>query len=154
MGNWRTVNVVGTMSAADAAKLRDLLDWGDYMRRGSFASGDLQPPPEAECLSFSSASPGLCGLGAWPAETMNRCGNLHERDYSVADVHRAVEILVRLAPSMLLKVHCGGEYESDVCVATISVGEGLVVIGKPEQATVSAPSTAQMYANLVTNMTR
>jgi hypothetical protein len=148
MGNWRTVTITGTMSAADSAKLRALLDWGDYMSR------DHQPPPETDCLSFSTAHPGLCGLGNWPAEKMDRSGNLHERDYSVEDVAAALRVLVHAAPSMLLKVHCGGEYESDECVATISVGEGLVVTGKPEKATVDGPSTAQMQANLMANLYR
>jgi hypothetical protein len=148
MGNWRTVNIAGTMSAADAARLCDLLDWGDYADR------DRDVPREAECLSFSSAHPGLSGLGAWPDTTMDRRGNLHERDYTVEDVHRALEALVVLAPSMLLKVHCGGEWESEECVATISVGEGLVVTGKPERDTVAGPSVAQMHAHLLTNLLR
>jgi hypothetical protein len=151
VGNWRTVNITGTMTAADAAKLRKVLDWGDY-------SGGLaryrDMPAGADCLSFSSVSPGLCGLGAWPAEQVNRCGNLHERDYSVRDVAEALEALVHIAPSMLLKVHCGGEYEAGECVAAISVGEGLVVIGKPERATVDGPGEDQMLANLARNMMR
>lgn len=148
MGNWRTVNMTGTMTAADAATLRRLLDWGDYMINRP------EMPSEVECLTFSSHSPGLCGLNDWPAPTVTRCGNLHERDYSVADVHRALEALVHVAPSMLLKVHCGGEYESDICVATISVGEGLVVTGKPEVETITGPSVAQMQANLMRNLLR
>lgn len=148
MGNWRTCNIVGTMTADDAVKLREVLDWGDYV------TGRRDVPLDAECLSFSSASPGLAGLGAWPAENISRCGNLHERDYSVQDVARALETLVRIAPSMMLKVHCGGEYESDECVATISVGEGLVVVGKPERETVDGPSTEQMVANLYRNLLR
>jgi hypothetical protein len=111
-------------------------------------------PPDVDCLAFSSVHPGLCGLGAWPAETVSRCGNLHERDYSVRDVAKALEVLVHIAPSMLLKVHCGGEYESGECVATISVGEGLVVVGKPERETVDGPGEDQMLANLARNMTR
>jgi hypothetical protein len=145
MGNWRTVNIVGTMSAEHAARLREALDYGDYTRMGKM-------PPGVDCLAFSSVHPGLCGLGAWPAETMNRCGNLHERGYSVEDVAAALRVLVESAPSMLLKVHCGGEYESETCVATISVGEGLVVVGKPERETVDTPSDDQMLGNLYRNL--
>ena len=148
MGNWRTVNVVGTMSAEHAAKLRRLLDWGDYVTVVD------EPPRDAECLSFSTRHPGLCGLGDWPAETMNAAGNLHERDYSVEDVATALRVLIHHAPSMLLKVHCGGEYEADECVATISVGEGLVVVGKPEVATITGPSLQQMHGNLLRNLLR
>jgi hypothetical protein len=145
MGNWRTVNIVGTMSAEHAARLREALDHGDYTLMGKM-------PPGVGCLAFSSVHPGLCGLGAWPAETMNRCGNLHERGYSVEDVAAALRVLVEFAPSMLLKVHCGGEYESETCVATISVGEGLVVVGKPERETVDTPSDDQMLGNLYRNL--
>jgi hypothetical protein len=145
VGNWRTVNIMGTMSAEHAALLREALDYGDYALTGKM-------PPGADCLAFSSVHPGLCGLGAWPAENMNRCGNLHERDYSVQDVAEALKVLVLFAPSMLLKVHCGGEYESQTCVATISVGEGLVVVGKPERETVDVPSDDQLLANLARNL--
>jgi hypothetical protein len=146
VGNWRTVNVVGTMSEADAATLRDLLDYGpDYMNRVD---------SRYACLAFSSHSPGLCGLGGWPAATMDRSGNLAERDYSVEDVAEALRALVQAAPSMLLKVHCGGEYESEDCIATISVGEGLVRTGKPEVEKIAGPSEAQMMGNLMTNLMR
>ena len=106
VGNWRTVNVTGTMSAEHAARLRELLDWRDYGYAGH------EPPHGTDCLSFSSIMPGLAGLGAWPATEISRSGNLHERDYSVEDVATALRALVLLAPSMMLKVHCGGEYES------------------------------------------
>ena len=55
---------------------------------------------------------------------------------------------------MMVKVHCGGEYESEECVATISVGEGLVVVGKPERETVDGPSDEQMLGNLARNLLR
>lgn len=145
VGNWMTVNMAGTMSAEHALRLHAALDTGD---------GFEPACEEAFCLAFSSMRPGLCGLGAWPAETVSRCGNLHERDYSVRDVAKALEALVHIAPSMLLKVHCGGEYESGECVATISVGEGLVVVGPPEVATIEAPSDDQMMGNLLRNLLR
>lgn len=147
MGNWRTVNMTGTMSAADAAKLRRLLDEGDWRAPSAV-------PDNADCLSFSSTHPGLCGLGDWPAEAVNRSGNLAERDYTVMDVQIALESLVRVAPSLLLTVHCGGDYESDECVATIRVGEGLVRTGPPEVERIDPPSPAQMNANLWRNLLR
>ncbi len=157
MGNWRTVNITGTMSAADALALDPLLDQRDLENR------EVWGKPYA-CLSYDSISPGLCGLGNWPVmlaavysdpgHVPTRCGNLAERDYSVEDVADALREMVRVAPSMLLKVHCGGEYESDECVATISVGEGLVVVGKPEQPTVAGPPEDQMMGNLFANLMR
>lgn len=146
MGNWRTVNLVGTMSAAHAALLLDLLDEGPDYERG-------WDQPYA-CLTFSRARPGLCGLGEWPAEHVNRAGNLAERDFTVEDVARALRALVEVAGSMMLKVHCGGDYESDECVATISVGEGLVVTGKAEVATIAGPSDEQVMGNFMRNLLR
>jgi hypothetical protein len=133
------------MTGEHAALLRAALDTGDGFELAC---------EEAFCLAFSSTHPGLGGLGAWPAETVSRCGNLHERNYSVQDVARALEALVHVAPSMLLKVHCGGDWESEECVATISVGEGLVVVGKPERATVDAPSEGQVMGNFFRNLLR
>jgi hypothetical protein len=105
-------------------------------------------------LSFSIESPSLCGLGDWPGEQVDRYGNLAERDYSPEDVAEELRKLVHIAPSMLLKVHCGGDWESDDCVATISVGEGLVVVGKPERETINRPPTEQMMGNLMANLLR
>jgi len=147
MGNWRTVNITGTMTEDHARALRDLLDRGD-----AFDWPGWSEP--YSCLSFSTERPSLFGLGAWPAPQMNRCGNLAERDYTVKDVADALGVLVHIAPSMLLKVHCGGDWEAEECVNTISVGEGLVITGKPEVATVTGPSEEQMLGNLVANLTR
>ena len=159
MGNWRTVNITGTMSAADSAKLLGLLNYGSYADEERYRH--VWDAPYA-CLSFSLTSPGLCGLGEWPRGPedidgtvhVSRCGNLAERDYGVQDVAIALEALVREAPSMLLKVHCGGEWESEECVATISVGEGLVVTGGPEMEKVDGPSEAQIHVNFLRNLMR
>ena len=150
MGNWRTVNLSGTMSAEDAAKLNDALDYGEC---GGPRYRTVWGSPYA-CLSFSSTSPGLAGLGGWPAQNVDRCGNLAERDFSVEDVAGALRALVYYAPSMLLKIHCGGDWESQECVATISVGEGLVVVGKPERETIEGPPAAQIQENLMRNLLR
>lgn len=148
MGNWRTVNIQGTLSADDAARLREVLDRSLPRREGVIWRS------EYACLSFSSTHPGLAGLGDWPAEQMNRFGNLAERDYSVEDVAEALKALVQVAPTMLLKVHCGGDWESGTCVATVSVGEGLVVVGKPEQETVEGAPDDQMRTHFLTNLMR
>lgn len=147
MGNWRTVNITGTMTTGHAAKLCRLLDRRDEM------AWDGWGEPYA-CLSFNSVRPGLCGLGSWPATQVDRTGNLAERDYSIEDVADALRALVAVAPSMLLKVHCGGEYESNECVATISVGEGLVVVGKPEREATGEIPEGQMIGNLMQNLMR
>ncbi len=152
MGNWRTVNIEGTMSASDAATLRSLLNYGyDGMPDEAYCRHWEQP---WACLGFNSRRPGLGGLGCWPAETVSRCGNLAERNYGVEDVAGALRALLPYAPSMLLKVHCGGEWESQECVATVSVGEGLVAVGEPERETVDRPSEGQLMANLMKNLMR
>ena len=145
MGNWRTVNITGTIARqSEVDALRKHLDYepgggeGDYSHFGP--------------LSFNSTRPSLCGVGDWPALQVDRCGNLAERDYSVEDVAETLRELVHIAPSMLLKVHCGADYESDECIATISVGEGLVVVGEPERETIDGPPESQMLTNLFTNL--
>jgi hypothetical protein len=151
VGNWRTVNIVGTMTAEHAGTLLDLLNYGDYHGGDQERYRRVWGSPCA-CLAFSLSRPGLCGLGGWPAEHVSRCGNLAERGFDVEDVAAALRALVHVAPSMLLKVHCGGEYESTECVATVSVGEGLVVVGRPERETVDTPSDEQVLVNLYQNL--
>lgn len=151
MGNWRTVNVMGVMTAEHVAVLLDLLDYGDYHHGDQERYRRVWGSPYA-CLGFSLSRPGLAGLSAWPAEVMNCCGNLAERGYDVDDVRGALEALLPHAPSMLLKVHCGDEWESRTCIATVSVGEGLAVIGEPEVATVAIPSDDQVLGNLYRNL--
>ena len=148
MGNWRTVNITGTIARqSEVDALRKHLDYGNP----GYENGDYS---HFGPLSFNTARPGLTGLGCWPALRIARRGNLAERDYSVKDVAETLRELVLIAPTMLLKVHCGGDYESDECVATISVGEGLVAIGKPEVETIKGPSEEQMLANFMQNMLR
>lgn len=120
MGNWMTVNLRGTLAAEDVAKATEFLtvndDWSNF--------GPL------------SYSPGLCGLGEWAREVISANGNLSERDYSTDSVVDFLRGLVAVAPSLNLKVHCGGDYESKTCVATITVHDGDVSVGDPEVAQV------------------
>lgn len=143
MGNWRTVNVVGSVDPAEVPALRARLtydmhgdDWGGFGP-----------------LSFDPATPGLCALGDWVAPQVSACGNLAERDYSVADVAEVLVELVTLAPSLRLKVHCGGARESTTCVATITVGGGAVTVGPPEVAEVAAAGEGQVMARFAGYLT-
>jgi len=146
MGNWRTVNLSGTMSARDASALRDWLGYS-YRVRDDPAMHRFGP------LSFSRDQPSICGLNDWPAPVMNRAGNLAERDYDVDDVAECLRSLVEVAPSMLLVVHCGGDWESLDCVATIRVGEGLVAVGKPEVERIAEMGDAQATVNMLRALT-
>ena len=150
MGNWMTVNLVGTMSAQDAEAVREYLGYPDISRYRP-GSGIAADPAWNHFgpLSFCRDRPSLGGIGDWPAPVMNRAGNLAERGYTVQDVAETLRELLPLAGSMLLKVHCGGDYESLECVATVSVGEGLVAVGKPEVERIEPMGEAQATLNVL-----
>jgi hypothetical protein len=145
VGNWRTVNMTGTMTGEDAALLRAYLGYS-FRERNDPAMKRFGP------LSFCREQPSICGLNAWPAPEVARSGNLAERDYGVDDVAEHLRELVAVAGSMMLTVHCGGERESLDCVATIRVGEGLVAAGKPEVERLAEIGDEQMLRNFMTSL--
>lgn len=138
------MNVTGTMSEQDAARLREHLDY-------TYEPGDAGMEHFGP-LSFSTHHPSLCGIGCWPAPGVSAAGNLAERGYEPEDVRAELEKLLGIAPSMMLVVHCGGDYESGECVATIRTGEGLAVLLPPEVTSVAGPSEGQMARNLMANL--
>lgn len=145
MGNWRTVNIVGTMSPQDAQALRAHLGYPGYWK-------DVDNDPAWQRfgpLSFCKDQPSLCGVNDRPAPVMDRAGNLAERDYSVDDVAKTLRELLTVAPSMGLKVHCGGEYESLECVATVTVSGGAVTVGPPEIPELKPMSDEQGQLNML-----
>lgn len=111
MGNWRTVHIDGSIDESQVKAARDacLYDW-------DFDAQDNDDLPHA--LSYGK-TPSLCGLHEWPASRINVVGNLYERDCGVDSVAEALRHVAKAAPSLRVKVHCGGEYESTNCVATI-----------------------------------
>jgi hypothetical protein len=142
MGNWRTVNITGTMTEDDASALRGYL--GYNYEAGDPAMSRFGP------LSFSREKPSLCGLNDWPAPVVNRNGNLAERDYDPQDVVIHLRELIVIAPSMQLVIHCGGEYESLNCVATIRAGNGLVCrMKQPEVRQIHGIDDEQATRNLI-----
>ena len=120
MGNWRTVVLTGTVDESEVEALRDRVTYtdDDYNNFGP--------------LSYNSKRPSIFGLCDWVAPTIVAGGNLAERDYSVKSVADILTKLVAIAPSLNLKVHCGGDWESEQCIATITVEHGTVTIGGPE----------------------
>lgn len=136
MGNWRTVNLRGTLAPDDVAKAEEFLDPGADYRHWT-------------CLSFSN---GLAGLGWWAAEVINADGNLSERNYGVDDVAETLRELVKVAPSLVLKVHCGADYEDETCVATITVADGVVSVGEPEVMKVKGAGQDAMLGRLFKQM--
>ena len=138
MGNWRTVQIIGTCSSKDVPNLREHLtvdnDYSNF-----------------HCLSSTG---GICGLPNWAREHFDVIGNLAERDYSPEDVAEQLEKMVQDVPSLTVKVHCGGDYEDKKCVATVTVADGKVTIGDPEIEEVPEISQEQMKANLYSALMR
>jgi hypothetical protein len=140
VGNWRTVNMTGTIAAAEVGPLRVRLACN--YEPGTPGWDHFGP------LSFSNGSPSLCGLNNWVRPEVSAVGNLAERDYSPEDVRAELEKLLAIAPSMMMAVHCGGDWESDECVATIRTGEGLAVLLPPEVERISGFTIGNLMANL------
>lgn len=124
MGNWRTVNIVGQVAEAEVAALRAALVY------------DLDNWDNFGPLAFAADRPGLAGLGDWVRPRISAHGNLAERDYSVEDVAEALRRLLLVAPSLDVRVHCGGDWESEECVATVTASGGQVRVGPPLVAVV------------------
>jgi hypothetical protein len=127
MGNWRTVQIVGGMLAEEVHALREELNqvlrpgWG-----GGFSHRYAQDNAQLEKFGPLSNTGGLCGIGDWPAPSINAVGNLAERDYSPCDVADHLEKLRKVAPSLGVMIHCGGERESPLCGVTVVLLEGRI----------------------------
>lgn len=141
--------MAGTMSERDAAALREYLGYPGYWHH------DWDHPARKHFgpLSFCRDQPSLGGINDWPAPEVNRAGNLAERDYDPDDVAAQLRELLAVAGTMLLTVHCGGDWESLDCVATIRVGEGLVAIGKPAVERIRPMSEEQADLNVIGALT-
>lgn len=121
MGNWRTVRIIGDVDSQDV----------DSLRRACAYDAEFH------CLTITN---GLMGLGDWVGEHINVGGNLAEREFTVHEVADTLRDLLEVAPSMDLKVHCGGDFEAKECVATITVKDGQVIVGDPEMSYVVGAS--------------
>ncbi len=138
MGNWRTVQIVGTCGEQDIPALSNALTVDrDYKN--------------FHCLSHTG---GLAGLPDWARTKFDCVGNLAERDYDVEDVARQLGKLAAIAPSLTLKIHCGGDYEDKQCIATIALANGQVAIGEPEIETIAEISEHQIAANFFESIAR
>lgn len=132
MGNWRMVNIIGTVSKREVEALRNACTVKDY--------------EDLHCLSIVNS---LMGLGNWVGTVVNARGNLAERNYSVEDVAMQLEELVEISPTLNLKVHCGGDYEDSRCVATISVVDGDICIDDPEIEFIAGLSNSELGERLL-----
>ena len=123
MGNWRTIEIQGHMAAEEAVQLREDLTY-DYM-------SDAAKEPISVCLCWGGGgrSPmSIGGLGMWVKKDglLAGQGNLFERDYGVEDVKRGLERIAAKYPTFTAVVHCGGDYESAECVASLFAARGQV----------------------------
>jgi len=134
MGNWTTVRIIGKVASEEVDALRKACDPGEDYKN-------------FHCLAIMG---GLMGLGNWVDEMIDVGGNLAERDYDVESVAETLKELVKIAPSMDLKVHCGGEYEDSKCTATVTVRKGKVEIGEPEIDFVKGASKDEMKGRFYT----
>ncbi len=133
MGNWRTVQIVGTCNGVDVPKLRAAIRWDSKSMQGF------------HCLMYTG---GICGLGNWAAEKISAISNLAERDYSVKAVAKTLGELAKKAPSLKVKIHCGDDNESKKCIATITLEDGKATVGKPEIKKSPEIPKGQMALNL------
>lgn len=138
MGNWRRVHIIGTCVPYDVPALARAIDPGkDY--------------ENFHCLS---ASGGIMALPRWAREKIDVTGNLAERNYSPDDVGEVLRGLRQLAPSLRVKVHCGGEYESERCVNTVTCDDDGVRVGPPEVLRIGDIPESQMHENMADQLRR
>lgn len=143
MGNWRTVQIVGGMLAEEVDALRAELNQNFRF--------DLDNPAHlAQNKKFGplSCTGGLCGIGSWPDTSINVVGNLAERDFSEHDVAEHLATLAKVAPSLGVLVHCGGDYEDEKCVATVVLFEGIAVVRPPDIERIGAIPKMQIENNM------
>lgn len=138
MGNWTTVKLEGSCNAEDLPALRNAVntedDWEAF-----------------HCLCNNG---GICGLGDWTGTKIDAVGNLAERDYGKDDVAEQLRELVKVAPSLKVDVHVGGDYESRKCVATVVCGNGKVSIEPPRIQVIPEISQAQMQSAFLKAISR
>jgi hypothetical protein len=138
MGNWRTVNIVGTCPESEVKPLREAL----FVGTADVSGKKLGP------LSVYGV-PSLYGLDDWPAPVMNVTGNLAEQDYAVGDIVRQLrtEVIVA-APGIDIKIHFGDEYESKRVIVTIHARDKNVYVGPGEINCLSTPNMKQLVAKM------
>jgi len=138
MGNWRSVNIEGTCGEAEVSALIKAVGI-DFSDEGW------------GCLTFTG---GLSGLPLWPGKTISACGNLAERDYGPDDVAEALNTYLKIAPSLNVKVHCGGDYEDKKCIATVGLVDGKYTVQPPEVEAIREPAEGQAIQNMMFQLSR
>ncbi len=133
MGNWRTVRIVGTCDPKEVPAVKAECQSDNF--------------ENWHCLSYQKRG-SMCGVNEWPAAQMDVTGNLSERDYTVDDVFEQCKKLAAVAPSLAIKIHCGGDYEDKKCIATVAVDKGAVAILPPQVQELDGIDDATLTRNL------
>ena len=119
MGNWRTVSIKGSMDVNEAAKMiKELRSDETWML-------------PAACFHIHQS---VCGLGVWINEngSIDRVGNLAERDFNLEDIEYGLVYLAANYPSLQITLHAGDDYEDLTCVASFVVKDGSVTRVPPQ----------------------
>jgi len=135
MGNWRRVWIRGTIPEASLDAVEKFFTHDREYRNFN-------------CLSMGD---GLCGLSHWVKTEVNSIGNLAERDYSVNDIKEVLEELEKKVPhcNVELTIHAGADYESDDCISTIIMKDGVVTINPPEIKVMPPITDEQIQGNFL-----
>lgn len=149
MGNWRTVEIIGSCPEEDVRGLREFIDCAD-MFHSPYKTQQEDAEERWSCMCYPG--PSVCGLGIWANAEIHRIGNLAERDFSVEDVRHALEKIGKYFSGLELSVHCGGDYESLNCVATVKLKDGVAKILPAEKEKIEKMSGAQLKTNLLRTM--
>lgn len=148
MGNWRTVEMKGKVSPEQAEEMieflkqdSDNMDW------------DAEENNPIEYLRMHRS---LAGINYWVNEdgTIDRNGNLASKSPSDEDVLRELTFLAEKYDTLEMKLHLGGDYEDETCVATFTVKDGKVEKGSPEIETVSGASDTELQSRMFGFLTR
>ena len=132
MGNWTRVMVEGTCPEKDVSALERALDPGhSYENFHPLVCG------------------GISGLPNWASTNFLVVGNLAERDYTPKSVAQTLEGLAKTIPEFEAKVHMGGDYEADECVATVTLKDKKATIGPPEREAIPQQSAGQVHGNFL-----
>ena len=123
MGNWRTVDMKGSIDKESVRDIRSFLSV-ERLRKCEGATGTM-------CFTMGHS---LCGLNRWVNDdgSIDVSANLYERDFDNDDIEKALNILAKRYPSLSLTLHSGSDWESLACSATFHVKDGIVIRCPPE----------------------
>ena len=141
MGNWKRAHLIGKVDPNEVPILRAACD----IRSDRYYD-------RHHILSYNSFKPTLCGLNGWVQEEIDIIGNIGEKDPHIEDIVAKFKDLVRVAPSLKLRMHVGGNYEAKEVTHTIIVYNGEVTVGPPEMKEIKEIPESQMMGNFRTTL--